>query len=167
MADLANDRSWCFRCARVGDCQRSRQSNSSLRAASDRSQLPGELLARLGAAGPLPSRSETLRAIWQQVPRSKTIGSSGQRWRRKAPSREGAAVNFAGATSTPSPAQPQTKGFCLRRNAPPPIREERQRLVALGAQTPRPGIEPGPSAWQAEILTTMPSRTWALEESRA
>jgi hypothetical protein len=32
-------------------------------------------------------------------------------------------------------------------------------MVVSKKSTPRPGIEPGPSTWQAEILTTRLSRT--------
>ena len=34
------------------------------------------------------------------------------------------------------------------------------REIFARAATPRPGIEPGSSAWQAEILTTILPRTW-------
>ena len=33
-------------------------------------------------------------------------------------------------------------------------------LLLYSKISPRPGIEPGPSTWQAEILTTRLSRTW-------
>ena len=72
-------------------------------------------------------------------------------------------------TSTPPPTQKwyppkhikfkrEPKPGCLpyRSSGPPVTWPTRQNMHVVH----RPGIEPGPSTWQAEILTTRLSRTW-------